>query len=53
MDGKPFWWVGPDGKSKVLFLQPGGYANSGSMGKKGLEGPDVRGLDNVTQQKMP
>lgn len=21
----PFWWVGPDGKSKVLFLQPGDY----------------------------
>ena len=34
IDGRPFWWMGPDGKSKVLFLQPGGYANSGSM-KKG------------------
>lgn len=33
IDGKPFWWVGPDGKSKVLFFQPGGYANSGSMTK--------------------
>lgn len=33
LDGKPFWWVGPDGKSKVLFLQPGKYGNSGSMGK--------------------
>lgn len=22
---KPFWWQGPDGKSKVLFLQPGAY----------------------------
>lgn len=33
MDGKPFWWLGPDGKSKVLFLQPGQYANSGSMDK--------------------
>jgi alpha-mannosidase len=30
---RPFWWVGPDGKSKVLFLQPGQYANSGSMAK--------------------
>lgn len=29
----PFWWVGPDGTSKVLFLQPDGYANSGSMTK--------------------
>lgn len=33
IDGKPFWWIGPDGKSKVLFLQPGKYANSGSMEK--------------------
>lgn len=33
LDGRPFWWVGPDGTSKVLFLQPGGYANSGSMKK--------------------
>lgn len=38
MDGRPFWWVGPDGKSKVLFLQPGSYANSGSMGKGGSTG---------------
>jgi hypothetical protein len=22
---RPFWWVGPDGKSKILFLQPGDY----------------------------
>ena len=22
---KPFWWVGPDGKSKMLFLQPDAY----------------------------
>ena len=35
IDQFPFWWVGPDGKSKVLFFQPGGYANSGSM-KKGM-----------------
>ena len=38
MDGKPFWWVGPDGKSKVLFFQPGPYANSGSMTKGGTTG---------------
>lgn len=38
MDGKPFWWIGPDGKSKVLFLQPGGYANSGSMEKGATTG---------------
>lgn len=35
IDGRPFWWVGPDGESKVLFFQPGRYANSGSMGGKG------------------
>lgn len=38
LDGKTFWWMGPDGQSKVLFLQPGGYANSGSMGKGGDTG---------------
>ena len=38
IDQLPFWWVGPDGKSKVLFLQPGGYGNSGSMGKGGSTG---------------
>jgi alpha-mannosidase len=26
LNQKPFWWVGPDGRSKVLFLQPGSYA---------------------------
>ncbi len=38
IDQFPFWWVAPDGKSKVLFFQPGGYANSGSMGKGGATG---------------
>lgn len=38
IDGYPFWWVGPDGESKVLFFQPGGYANSGSMKKGGETG---------------
>ncbi|MFA5814298.1 MAG: glycoside hydrolase family 38 C-terminal domain-containing protein [Bacteroidales bacterium] len=38
LDEKPFWWVGPDGKSKILFFQPGGYANSGSMSKGGAIG---------------
>ena len=37
-DGRPFWWIGPDGKSKVLFFQPGNYANSGSMTKGGETG---------------
>lgn len=22
---RPFWWIGPDGTSKILFLQPGDY----------------------------
>ncbi len=38
IDGFPFWWIGPDGKSKVLFLQPGTYANSGSMAKGATTG---------------
>ncbi|MDR0713407.1 MAG: glycosyl hydrolase [Bacteroidales bacterium] len=38
IDGYPFWWVGPDGVSKVLFLQPGMYANSGSAKKGGETG---------------
>ncbi len=38
LDGRPFWWVGPDGKSKVLFFQPDSYANSGSMSKGGKTG---------------
>ncbi len=38
IDQRPFWWIGPDGKSRVLFLQPGGYGNSGSMGKGGSTG---------------
>lgn len=38
LDGQPIWWVAPDGKSKVLFFQPGSYANSGSMGKGGSTG---------------
>jgi alpha-mannosidase len=33
---KPFWWVGPDGKSRVLFLNAGGY-NAG-MKKGGKTG---------------
>jgi len=38
IDEKPFWWVGPDGKSKILFFQPGSYGNSGSMTKGGTTG---------------
>jgi len=25
LNQKPFWWLGQDGKSKVLFFQPGSY----------------------------
>jgi alpha-mannosidase len=25
MNFRPFWWESPDGKSKILFLQPGDY----------------------------
>ncbi len=33
---KPFWWIGPDGISRVLFLQAGGYwAGMGKGGKTG------------------
>jgi alpha-mannosidase len=38
IEGRPFWWRGPDGKSRVLFLQPGNYGNSGSMEKGGATG---------------
>ena len=38
IDNRPFWWLGPDGKSRVLFLQPGCYGNSGSMTKGGATG---------------
>ncbi len=33
---RPFWWIGPDGRSKVLFLQPGSY-NPGAI----LKGFDI------------
>jgi alpha-mannosidase len=29
---RPFWWLGPDGESKILFLQPGSY-NPGAVAK--------------------
>ena len=32
LNQKPFWWVGPDGKSKVFFLQPGSYATGLTKG---------------------
>ncbi len=38
IENRPCWWVGPDGKSKVLFFQPGNYGNSDSMTKGGATG---------------
>jgi hypothetical protein len=35
MSFKPFWWLAPDGKSKVLFLQPGSYTPG--VNAKGLD----------------
>ena len=51
VDEKPFWWVGPDGKSKVLYFQPGGYGNSGSMEKGGATGRPWFGQRDV--DKIP
>jgi hypothetical protein len=33
-DHKPFWWVGPDGRSRVLFLHAGGYGAGMEKGGK-------------------
>jgi len=49
IDNHPFWWVGPDGKSKVLFMQPDGYANSGSMTKGRETGRPWFGQRDVTK----
>lgn len=38
----PFWWVGPDGKSKVLFLQPGAYT-PGALAKGKYFWPKLAG----------
>lgn len=51
MDQLPFWWIAPDGQSKVLFFQPGGYANSGSMGKGAETGRPWFGQRNA--DKVP
>lgn len=51
IDRMPFWWIGPDGTSKVLFFQPGNYANSGSMTKGGETGRPWFGQRNP--EKVP
>ena len=38
----PFWWIGPDGKSKVLCLQPGAYT-PGAYAKGRLFYPSMMG----------
>lgn len=42
MSFKPFWWIGPDGKSKVLFLQPGAYT-PGALAKGKYFWPKLAG----------
>ena len=39
---RPFWWLGPDGKSKVLFLQPGDYT-PGAKAKGYMYWPKMAG----------
>nr|AUN37913.1 alpha-mannosidase [uncultured bacterium] len=51
LDRKPIWWLGPDGKSKVLFFQPGKYANSGSLYKSDALGRPWLGQRDP--QKVP
>lgn len=45
---RPFWWVGPDGKSKVLFLQPGSY-NPGAILKGRYFWPKLAGQTDTTK----
>lgn len=42
---KPFWWEGPDGKSKMLFLQPGSYT-PGALNKGYMFWPKMAGQTN-------
>lgn len=39
---RPFWWIGPDGQSKVLFLQPGAYT-PGALAKGKYFWPKLAG----------
>lgn len=47
---KPFWWVGPDGKQKILFLQPGDYT-PGAKAKGKFFWPLMAGQTDTT--KLP
>lgn len=44
----PFWWVAPDGKSKVLFLQPGAYT-PGALAKGKYFWPKLAGQIDSTK----
>lgn len=48
MSFKPFWWIGPDGKSKVLFLQPGSYT-PGALAKGKYFWPKLAGQTDRTK----
>ncbi len=49
---KPFWWQSPDGKSKILFFQPGSY-NPGAVYKGFQYWPLMAGhTDSVTLLKI-
>ena len=49
---KPFWWQGPDGKSKILFFQPGSY-NPGAVYKGFQYWPLMAGhTDSATLLKI-
>lgn len=45
---KPFWWIGPDGKSKLLFLQPGAYT-PGALAKGKYYWPQLAGQTDTTK----
>ncbi len=49
---KPFWWQSPDGKSKILFFQPGSY-NPGAVYKGFQYWPLMAGhTDSATLLKI-
>ena len=49
---KPFWWQSPDGKSKILFFQPGSY-NPGAVYKGYQYWPLMAGhTDSATLLKI-
>ena len=48
MSFKPFWWLGPDGKSKILFFQPGSY-NPGAVYKGFQYWPSMAGQTDTSK----